>query len=232
MTFVPPTGLHPKMSIKLSRKLLPPSPGCALHSYFTIPSYLFVDQYQLSSPNFLASVNLHSVRSISGRTDLEAPDWATSKWGSALLLELAPPKPTVRDIEGPWHVEVPFHIRYVEPSGTSEQVGLQMPWPTVFWACHSDEGTKMSTNPFDRVNLGYDGLFGSQTVFYHLQPTNYGQPRIEQLEAPLMNVKGASWVEYGTVSTVLCGFAWICWKLLCIVDIKSSHEIDKGKKDE
>lgn len=28
----------------------------------------------------------------------------------------------------------------------------------------------MGTNPFDRVGLGYEGLFGPRTMFYHLVP--------------------------------------------------------------
>ena len=69
----------------------PPSTTCALHTYLTLPSPLFADKYQLSTsdPIFLGSHNLVSLRSISGETDLEAPDYLVEKWGSNLLLELA-----------------------------------------------------------------------------------------------------------------------------------------------
>ncbi len=29
----------------------------------------------------------------------------------------------------------------------------------------------MAVNPFDRVNLGYEGIFGPKTMFYHLSPS-------------------------------------------------------------
>lgn len=212
-----PTGLHPTLRLTLPPSLASPSPECALHTYLTLPSYLFVDKYQLSSPNFLASKHLRFVRSLAGETDLEAPDWTTSKWGSALLLELAPPKSSKSSkAESPWHADIPLHLRYLSPAETG-QSNVSIPWPIVFWACPSDEGTKMNTNPFDRVNLGYDGLFGSRTMFYHLQPTDLGKALVEELKAPVMDLKGATWLESGTVLVMLCGFTWVCGKLLRVI---------------
>ncbi|KAI1540364.1 PIG-X-domain-containing protein [Pyrenophora tritici-repentis] len=49
---------------------------------------------QDQKPNalFLASKNIKSLRSLSGATDLEAPDWVVEEWGSAALFQLAVPK--------------------------------------------------------------------------------------------------------------------------------------------
>ena len=73
----------------------------------------------------------------------------------------------------------------------------------------------MNNNPFDRVNLGYDGLFGPRTMFYHLQPTNRAGRLVEELKVPVLNIDGPSvgWVDYGTVVIVLLGFSWVCWIL-------------------
>ena len=246
-TFVHPTGLHPVLRIEVPRNsLLPPAPACVLHTYLTIPSFLFVDQYQLSAPNYLASKNIRSIRSLSGETDLEAPDWTVSKWGSALLLELAPPViEKGSPIVDPWHAEIPLHLRYVrsqgaprtshgpKTEGSAAHKALSLPWPNVFWACPTDEGTKMNTNPFDRVNLGYDGLFGSRTMFYHLQSATHQKLLVEELEAPIMDLTATRGIELGTLSFVILGFMWAVWRLLRQVqsDFVSRTNSQQKKQD-
>ncbi|KAI1573798.1 PIG-X domain containing protein [Pyrenophora tritici-repentis] len=69
-----------------------PTPSCKLHAHLTLPSYLFIDKYQFTDALFLASKNIKSLRSLSGATDLEAPDWVVEEWGSAALFQLAVPK--------------------------------------------------------------------------------------------------------------------------------------------
>ena len=73
----------------------------------------------------------------------------------------------------------------------------------------------MNNNPFDRVNVGYDGLFGPRTMFYHLQPTNGAGRLAEELKVPVLDIDGPNvgWVDYGTVMIVLLGFSWVCWIL-------------------
>lgn len=209
-------------------ELEPPSESCALHSYLTLPSTLFPDKYQLSSPLFLASKSLRSLRSVSGETDLEAPDWAIEKWGSAMLVELAPPDAKPGSKQGPWHADIPLHLRYIRPS-VSGTAATEIPWPVVFWACRAEEGTKMSVNPFDRVNLGYDGLFGPKTMFYHLSPNSSGT-LVETLSVPVLQTQRASWIEPGTVAVVLLGFCWVLWKLGLLALGQSRRKLDHGKK--
>lgn len=73
----------------------------------------------------------------------------------------------------------------------------------------------MNTNPFDRVNLGYDGLFGPRTMFYHLQPAS-GRDLMLEVQVPVLDQENSEmkWVEYGTVAVVVFGFAWVCLELL------------------
>lgn len=105
-----------------------------------------------------------------------------------------------------WMVSIPTHLRYIAPSPNTTTPGYetaQMPWPAVFWACEAEEGLKMATNPFDRVNLGYDGLFGPKTMFYHVSPA--GENLIASVDVPVMDAEKAEWVQLGTTIVVLIG---------------------------
>ncbi|KAL8707822.1 MAG: hypothetical protein Q9220_007176 [cf. Caloplaca sp. 1 TL-2023] len=222
-TFPPPTGLHPTLRLTFpSSSNSPPASSCSLHTYITLPSPLFVDKYQLSSPNLLASRNLRAIRALSGGTDLEAPEWVVSSWGCMLLLELAPPaRDQVRSKtqEPGWHADIPLHLRYLKPAaGGSSNVDVQ--WPIVFWACAVDEAANLSGNPFDRVNLGYESLFDRQTMFYHLQPRplHDGGRLVERLQVPVMDLEKSTWVEGGTIGVILLGALWVVWKLVKILN--------------
>ena len=74
----------------------------------------------------------------------------------------------------------------------------------------------MDTNPFDRRNLGYDGLFGRGTLFYHLQSAAREGGGVQRVEVPVLDLGGAAagWVEGGTGMAVLVGSAWVVWCLL------------------
>ena len=82
----------------------------------------------------------------------------------------------------------------------------------------------MNTNPFDRVNLGYEGLFGPRTMFHHLQPSSHGRPLKEALKIPVLEANGALWMEIGTIAVVFLGFLWICRILVGLMrkDLRSS----------
>jgi hypothetical protein len=212
----------------------PPVSACFLHTYLTLPSVLFADKYQLSDPLFLQSHNLRALRSIAGETDLEAPDWAVQKWGSTLLLEL-PPSP---DNQEDFVVSIPLHLRYLSPHPSGHRE-IEIPSPVVFWACRAEEGTKMSANPFDRVNLGYEGIFGAKTMFYHLSPlypTNKtrglgrgGGSLVKTMKVPVLDVSlgagksSGKFVEAGTMLAVALGFWWACWCLF------KALRVEKGK---
>jgi hypothetical protein len=217
----------------------PPAPEhatCALHTYLTLPSFLFVDKYQLSDPLFLASKNLTGIRALIGETDLEAPDWVIDSWGSNLLIELA--EPATDD----YSAEVPLHLRYLRPTqGTGGLTDVAVPWPIVFWACTAEEGSKMGANPFDRVNLGYDGLFGPKTMFYHISPVKGTKNAlVEKIQVPVMDLgaMGATSIEWGTMAIILAGFGWITWKLFSVWRIsgcgggKAKFEMADGKNKQ
>ncbi|QIW98774.1 hypothetical protein AMS68_004292 [Peltaster fructicola] len=206
--FIQPTGLHPKLSVTfLSQRPKPPHETCALHAYLTLPSALFLDRYQLSEPELLASHNLRALRALSGAEDLEAPDWAIKQWGSASLFELVRPD-TTRDT---WEALIPLHLRYLQTHSNLSSRQLETSWPIVFWACEAEEGLKMNTNPFDRVNLGYDGLFGPKTMFYHIPPAQ--SDLTSTLIVPTLHPETASWLAPSTLAVVLAGLLWVLWSL-------------------
>lgn len=236
-SFQNPTGLHPTLEIKIPYKSLAPPPApesssCALLSYLTLPSGIFADKYQLSTSDilFLKSHNLLYLRSIAGETDLEAPDWVVPRWGSTLMLQLAlpdvyssgtDPAKLLRNMEGTWDITVPLHLRYLEPDESGRR-SLQVPTPLVMWACTAEEGTKMAVNPFDRVNLGWDALLGTRSMFYQLTPaTNEGQEGlVMSVDVPVLSMNtaegmnlGRQMIEAWTIATVLMGFLWILYKL-------------------
>ncbi|KAK5944669.1 protease B nonderepressible form [Knufia obscura] len=228
VTFDLPTGLHPTMRISLpTRETLqeptnkPADSTCALHTYVTLPSVLFADEYAFPTDNhdplFTEVHNILSLRSYSGERDLEAPDYVIQKWGSALLLELATPQSALsRAADSPWDITIPLHLRYLEPTAGGQQ-SVEIPWPIVFWACTAEEGTKFTVNPFDRVNLGYDGLFGPRTMFYHLEPRlQEGGRLVERIDVPVLdsNVISHGMVDVMTMALVLSGFLWVAWKVL------------------
>ena len=93
---------------------------------------------------------------------------------------------------------------------------VDLPWPIVYWACTAEEGTKFPVNPFDRVNLGFDGLYGPRTMFYHLRPNAPAATRlVEKLSVPVYNSDrlGAQTIELGTLIVVLTGFLWVAARL-------------------
>ncbi|KAK0333303.1 protease B nonderepressible form [Friedmanniomyces endolithicus] len=241
-SFQQPTGLHPKLDMALPRQYLAPAKddgSCALHAYLTLPSALFIDRYQLDDAALLAEHNLKALRSLSGEQDLEAPDWVVERWGSAALIELAsPPLPptnrttlTDRRDASDWTATIPLHLRYLQAptpptpspttkagpnnSNSSSYIDLPIPHPILFWACSAQEGLKMGTNPFDRVNLGYDGLFGSKTMFYHVPPSASTEASAtgvleEVLRVPVLDARWGAWVQVGTLLAVVVGFGWVC----------------------
>ncbi|OQO03677.1 hypothetical protein B0A48_10342 [Cryoendolithus antarcticus] len=214
--FQQPTGLHPKLDLTFAsaRSVAPPANSCALHAYLTLPVSLFIDRYQFSDALSLQSQNLKALHSLSGEDDLEAPAWVLKSWGSAALFEVAHPNTIESASSGPWTITIPTHLRYVKPSANvsaSSQENLQIPSPILFWACPAEEGLKFATNPFDRVNLGFDGLFGPKTLFYHVQSADTNG--LLDLQVPVLDPTSSRWVSMATSAVVVAGFSWVLWKL-------------------
>ncbi|KAI0194162.1 PIG-X [Astrocystis sublimbata] len=209
-----PSGLHPTLQLRLDSSKPPlPDSSCSLHAYMTLPRTLFVDKYQLGDDLFLASKNLTALRYISQPVDLEAPSYAMKLWGSSVLVELQPPH---AQVDAPWTAEIPLHLRYLSPA-EGGYTTMNFPWPAVFWACNSEEGTKFPNSPFDRANLGYDGLFGPRTLFWHVNPQpEEGSDLNHRIQVPVLDTNKTQWVSTGTAAVVLLGFAYVVFKLASV----------------
>ncbi|KAL2270431.1 hypothetical protein VTJ83DRAFT_2615 [Remersonia thermophila] len=227
--FLAPTGLHPTLQLRISSAALPAEAEhggqeCSPYAYLTLPRTIFADKYQLSDPLFLASKNLAALRHTTQPVDLEAPEYAVSSWGSAILLELAPPSsPSSRSSE--WTAEVPLHLRYLAPSSGGYST-VSVPYPAVFWACQPLQDDELTPGPFEKKALGYDGLFEDGTVFWHVAPQPAGaggQGLLSQVRVPVLDVDRAGWVGAGTGLAVAAGFAFVAWKLAGVLF---------GKKEE
>jgi hypothetical protein len=236
VSFDHPTGLHPilRISFPLSSSLVepdkkPPGSTCALQTYLTLPSHIFADKYAFLSndPLFQKSHHVGQLHTIAGETDLEAPDYVVTKWGSTLLLDIqTPDQASPADDKNnsnnssrsptSWDVTIPLHLRYLGPQGGG-LTEVDLPWPIVFWACTAEEGTKFPVNPFDRTQLGFEGLFGPRTMFYHLDPmpSNATAKLVEKIQLPVLDTEAASsqTVEGITIATIVLGFLWVLWKL-------------------
>ncbi|KAI2630910.1 PIG-X-domain-containing protein [Hypoxylon sp. NC1633] len=225
-SFLSPTGLHPAMQLRISSSKPPmEGPYCSLHAYLTLPRTIFADRYQLGDELFLSSKNLTSLRYISQPVDLEAPDYTMKLWGSSILLELK--APGAKDNE-PWTAEIPLHLRYLSPARNGYK-DINVPWPAVFWACTAEDGTKFSNSPFDRVNLGYDGLFGPRTLFWHVDPKpKAGENLYQKVQVPVLDLVRANGISTGTATVVLMGFLFVVWKLATVC--LGTRRKEKGRK--
>ncbi|KAH6604239.1 hypothetical protein Trco_007685 [Trichoderma cornu-damae] len=215
--FQKPTGLHPTLRLSLSTAAPPlggddGDAGCAPYAYLTLPKVIFADRYQLADDLFLASKNLTATKYVSEPVDLEAPAYATKPWGSNVLLQLAPPKDGAAAKD--WAVEVPLHLRYLKPTPTGKEE-VEIPYPVVFWACDGDEDAGYAVSPFDRVNLGYDGLFRPSTTFWHVSPEpEAGGRLVNSINVPVVAEGASRWVGIGTAVAVGLGFLWILLQLV------------------
>ncbi|KAL2419808.1 Protein pbn1 [Exophiala dermatitidis] len=235
VSFDQPAGLHPILRISFPAgasalseppKNKPADSVCALQTYLTLPSHIFADKYAFlnDDPLFQKSHHVGKLRAINGETDLEAPDYVVKQWGSTMLLEIpapaeapaeSPDTTASKDSGGSWDVTIPLHVRYLQPQSGGKSV-VEMPWPVVFWACTAEEGTKFPVNPFDRTQLGYDGLFGPRTMFYHLDPAPPPNGSlVERIAVPVLDTDNTTprTIEALTTATIVLGFLWVLFKL-------------------
>ncbi|OBT62112.1 hypothetical protein VE03_09009 [Pseudogymnoascus sp. 23342-1-I1] len=207
-SFLEPTGLHPTLQLLISNSQPPKGrEECTLNAHLTLPRSIFPDKYQFRDSLYLASKNLTALRHVTVPVDLEAPEYTMALWGSSLLVELAPPLPSSEA----WTAEVPLHLRYLLPTESGYST-TSLPAPVVFWACEAGEESRLGVNPFDRVGLGYEGLFGEQTLFYQLGRESGGEGYGE-VKVPVLSTRFNGGMEVGTAVVVVLGFGWVLWKL-------------------
>lgn len=96
----------------------------------------------------------------------------------------------------------------------------------------------MAANPFDRTNLGYEGLFGPKTRFMHVEPQVSGRKGdgaeggelVEYIDVPVLDTRGTKYVEVGTMGIVFLGFFSLCWVLFRKRDGEAERRSAEKKK--
>jgi hypothetical protein len=234
---VDPAGLHPALQLSLETQKPPAGvDGCRMYAYVALPRNIFADRYQLQDGLFLASKNLAALNFSSDPVDLEAPEYAVTNWGSAILLELAPRwKADVRDL--PWRAQIPLHLRYMAPESGGYQ-RFDLPYPAVFWACEvpalkagSDASARLLASPWDATNLGYDALFSGDTAFWHLTPAPmHGVGLYNTIIVPVADGDRTAWVGAGTALAVLLGTLWVLWALFSVMFSSQEGTIGEAAK--
>lgn len=94
----------------------------------------------------------------------------------------------------------------------------------------------MSVNPFDRVNVGYDALFGPRTMFYHIPPNETTvqetEGLVERLSVPVLDLDKSNYVEQGTMAAVLLGTVYVCWILFKLIATNGRGKTIVEKKSQ
>lgn len=133
----PPYGSHPTMQTTLPASALRPPLNdtldyktCNLHALYTLSKDVFVDKYQLTQLSQFQSGGIGNLRGVWGETDLEDPSYKTKGWGSVVVIDVAPSEQELM-------LELPLHLRYLEPlpGGGTRHVNI-LP-PEIFWACEN-----------------------------------------------------------------------------------------------
>lgn len=95
----------------------------------------------------------------------------------------------------------------------------------------------MGINPFDRVNLGWEGLFGPRTMFYQVHPGDEDVYLYEKVTVPVLQLDEkeglfrSKTIELGTVAVIVLGFLWVLWKLGLVVSSSSGKKSKQGKTE-
>ncbi|KAK6349659.1 protease B nonderepressible form [Orbilia brochopaga] len=233
--FQRPTGLHPKLEVTLALGGKSPGDTCSLNAYFAIPQPFFVDPYQLEDTSLLKSLGITALIALEGETDLEAPGYEMKKWGSTVVLELDTQHYFDNRVKDhlPMEFTLPLHLRYLEPHSSKSNQTATLPWPTVFWACYSEEWDKMSASPFDRRMLGYEEYFPEHTYFYHLTPQLINRTQaVSKLEVPVLVSKDGHLIEQATIGIIAIGFIWVVAKtLLSLLGVGNKQAVVHQKKE-
>ena len=159
----PTKGLHTTSTTRLALHHGDrPRSSCTLHLYFTLPTQLFVDPYELAHRR--ESYRFERF----GGGNLEAPVFAPGAGADApagLLLDLIIPGG-----EGPegedgstWssviQIDVPLHARYGVPKTEGELIDeVALPPPEAFWTCPTASSRNVKGAP-DIFILGGGGGF-------------------------------------------------------------------------
>lgn len=208
--FQEPIGLHPTLKISNFENLSdPPHSSCELFLLNMMNSQLFFDSYQYDKKKF-------TLIGAWGESNLEAPIWKVSKFGSVQLFQLN--HEVLKSLN---EFEIKFHSRYLKPSSNNE---FEFITPEIFWACNAEEFIEdfieFNSNPFNNYGLGYESFFEETTNFYHLNKNN----RVLKFEIPTPDAKDVELVQNITFITLTIGLFYLITKFFKVNDDNDDNE--------
>jgi hypothetical protein len=134
----PTYGSHPTLQTVLSTLALQAPMNdtynhdtCSLHAMYTLSNQVFVDKYQLAQLAQFGSGGIQEVHGVWGETNLEDPSYHTPGWGSIVLVDIPD------ELETTLTLELPLHLRYLEPVDGGGKRHVDILPPEIFWACEN-----------------------------------------------------------------------------------------------
>lgn len=204
--FQMPLGLHPTVKVS-DIDYNPPGDNCKLFWVSTVDKRLIFDKYQYDEKRFKLLQSW-------GETDLEAPVWKVTQFGSIQFLEVL----------SKTGLEMTYHSRYIEPSSDG---GTSFLTPQLFYACNSSEliedNELIESNPFDSYGLGYESFFDKDTIFFHFN----NEPNSLFFNIPSVDVETFDKVQLTTLSVVAIGTLYLLYKLFRVF---TTPTVSKSKK--
>ncbi|KAI8372490.1 PIG-X [Blakeslea trispora] len=209
-TIIQASSLHPKIQTTVETESKN-NASCYLDVIYVLPPSIFVDPYQLK--------NLHSLGEVTvfGERDLELPlEKIKEKRGSVVFLRQS------ADVRFPLLIELPFHLRYQQPSfdKTSQPIIIQPPFAG--WTCHNG-----SEAPWPPLSNRYTLVptLDSEAIFSEL---SFDTTPLS-LSVPVGKMQDASIVTTATFFTVILCTIWIARSIFLSIEKRKKTDA-KGKR--
>ncbi|KAF9267514.1 hypothetical protein L218DRAFT_844276, partial [Marasmius fiardii PR-910] len=119
-------GFHPTITGIVSNWNSSHNLECSLHLFFSFPSIIFLDPYELQT-SYADQYAFH----LTGHRGLELPVMAIENQENRLLLDVKRMQGTNAELEIP----LPIHFRYGELSSSQTYEEVNIPAPKGFIAC-------------------------------------------------------------------------------------------------
>jgi hypothetical protein len=212
------SSLHPKIltTVDISEHQEENKRDCHLDLVYVLPASVFVDPYQLQDlePSL-------GKATVFGEHDLELPlEKVKEPRGSIVFLR----QKKQQGQPSAYQLELPFHLRYQQPSLKGDNRSITIEAPYAGWTCGNYDWPPLS-NQYTLLPHIHTAAAAVNDVFTKL--TN--DPTPLTLSVPIGKVQDAQLVTYGTFSTVVLCTIWITRSVF--VSIKKRRRADaKGKR--
>ncbi|CAO3650481.1 unnamed protein product [Mucor hiemalis] len=202
-------SLHPRILTNVTIVQRPVQENCHLHVVYILPASVFVDPYQLQ--DLEASLGKAT---IFGEHDLELPlEKVKEPRGSAVFL-----RQNCSTLN--FQLELPFHLRYQQPSLEKNSQSIVIQAPYAGWTCGDYKYPPLS-NIYPIITPALQDESAFEKFSFDSTPLT--------LSVPIGKVQDASLVTYGTFGTVLFCTVWIVRSVFVSISKRRRTEA-KGKR--